>query len=140
MEDHTLEALQNARRLRRNMSLPEAMLWRQLKQRPLGVKFRNQHPIRQMVVDFYCAQSRLVIEIDGISHDLGDNPERDARRDANLRSLGFEIVRIAATEVLKDPLAVADSLARQCLAIPPPPALRAATSPKGGDSFSGVAA
>ena len=99
MEDHTSEALTAARKLRRKMSLPEGLLWQQLRQRPMGLKFRNQHPLEKMVVDFYCASSRLVIEIDGIAHDMGDNPERDLRRDAFLRSLGYQVVRILASDI-----------------------------------------
>ena len=138
MEDHTPASLDAARNLRRKMSLPEGLLWQQLRQRPMGLKFRNQHPIGSMVVDFYCASSRLVIEVDGISHGMGDQPERDQRRDSWLRSQGFNVVRVLASDVLNDPVAVAQSLVSLCAAKPPPSALRAATSPKGGDSF-GVA-
>ena len=135
MEDHTPKSLASARKQRREMSLPEGLLWHRLRQRPLGVKFRNHHPIGNLVVDFYCASRRLVIEIDGIAHDMGNNPERDRRRDAWLRSEGFEVVRIPAADVLGDPAQVAESLASLCAASPPPSAAcAAATSPKGGDS------
>ncbi|MBU6268188.1 MAG: DUF559 domain-containing protein [Sphingomonadales bacterium] len=120
------------------MSLPEGLLWRHLRQRPMGVKFRKQHPIGNVVVDFFCAQARLVIEIDGISHDMGERSVRDRRRDAWLHSQGYEVVRVPASDVLRDPAAVAASLVTLCLDRPPPSALRAATSPKGGDSFGVV--
>ena len=139
MEDHTPESLTAARKLRRKMSLPEGLLWQQLRQQPMGLKFRNQHPVEKMVVDFYCASKRLIIEIDGIAHDMGDNPARDLRRDAFLRAHGYQVVRILASDVLKDPAGVAGSLVSLCLDRPPPSALHAATSPKGGDS-SGAAA
>ena len=138
MEDHTPESLTAARKLRRKMSLPEGLLWQRLRQRPMGLKFRNQHPLEKRVVDFYCASRRLVVEIDGISHGMGDNPARDLRRDAFLRALGYEVLRILASNVLKDPVGVAESIVSLCLDRPPPSALRAATSPKGGDSFSGA--
>ena len=135
MEDHTPRSLARAREQRRTMTLPEGLLWQHLRKRPLGIKFRNHHPIGNLVVDFYCASKRLVIEIDGIAHDMGDNPERDVRRDAWLRSKGYDIVRIAAREVLRDPAEVAESLALLCSAAPPPSAAgAAATSPRGGDS------
>ena len=140
MEDHTSDALCSARKLRRKMSLPEGLLWQTLRQRPMGLKFRNQHPIANIVVDFYCASRRVVIEIDGISHDMGANPGRDLRRDAFLRSRGYQVVRILAADVLRSPAEVAQSIVALCNATPPPSALRAATSPNGGDSFSGVAA
>ena len=69
MEDHSPAALKRARKLRKEMTLPEALLWRLLKGKPMGVKFRKQHPIGEFVVDFYCAEKRLGIEIDGIAHD-----------------------------------------------------------------------
>ncbi|WJY18763.1 endonuclease domain-containing protein [Alteriqipengyuania flavescens] len=135
MENHTTQSLTSARRQRREMSLPEGLLWQKLRQRPHGVKFRNHHPMGSLVVDFYCTSKKLAIEIDGISHDMGDNPARDRKRDAWLLSQGIHVVRIAASEVLRDPLEVADGLAKLCADRPPPSAAgAAATSPKGGDS------
>ena len=135
MENHTPESLAAARKQRREMTLPEGLLWQHLRQRPLGVKFRNHHPIGNLVVDFYCVSKRLVIEIDGIAHDMGDNPERDRRRDAWLKSEGFSVVRIPAADVLRDPIAAAESLVAMCCADPPPSAAgAAATSPRGGVS------
>ena len=135
MEDHTPESLESARKQRREMSLPEGLLWHHLRKRPLGVKFRNHHPIGNLVVDFYCAARKLIIEIDGISHDMGNNPARDLRRDAWLVSEGFDVIRIPATDVLRDPAEVAESLALLCAASPPPSAAgAAATFPRGGVS------
>ena len=70
-----------ARKLRRTLSPPEAIVWNILRKRPDGFKFRRQHPIGPYVLDFYCHQSLLAIEIDGVGHQLGENPQRDARRD-----------------------------------------------------------
>lgn len=117
------------------MSLPEGLLWNHFRRRPLGVKFRNHHPIGNLVVDFYCASRRLVIEIDGISHEMGSNPPRDSRRDAWLRSQGYHVIRIPATDVLRDPAEVAESLALLCAKPPPSAAGAAATSPRGGDTL-----
>ncbi len=102
-----------ARRLRSNTSLPEGLLWQHLRARPFGLKFRRQHPMRGFATDFYCHSPRLVIEIDGIAHDMADRPIRDARRDLSLKQRGsLEIVRIAASDVLADVGGVADSIAR----------------------------
>jgi very-short-patch-repair endonuclease len=98
----------------------------------MGIKFRRQHPIGECVLDFYCADRRVGVEIDGQSHDMGDRPERDIRRDAWLASQHIDVVRIAARDVLKDVEQVAESIIRFCADRPPPSALRAATSPKGG--------
>jgi very-short-patch-repair endonuclease len=84
------------------MSLPEVLLWEQLRKRPAGLKFRRQFPIGQITVDFACLERRLVIEVDGEGHSFGDQPHRDAARDALLKREGFRILRIAARDVLRD--------------------------------------
>ena len=99
-----------ARKLRKEMSLPEILLWNLLRGQPQGVKFRRQHPSGELGIDFYCSDANLVIEIDGISHDMGDRPMRDIRRDAWLKSEGLDTVRIPAADVLKDVVSVADSI------------------------------
>ena len=103
-----------ARRLRREMSLPEVLLWERLRRKPLGVKFRRQHPVGRFVIDFYCPSAKLGFEIDGAAHDMGDRPERDMRRDEFLRGQGIGIVRIAASEVLQSVEAVAESIVAHC--------------------------
>ena len=102
-----------ARALRQNLSLPEVLLWRELRQQS-EVKFRKQHSIEPYFLDFYCARAKVAVEIDGIAHDMGDRPERDMRRDARLAAQGIEVVRIAASEVLDDPARVAESLVEYC--------------------------
>ncbi len=91
-----------ARRARREMSLPEVLLWQRLKGSPQGVAFRKQHPIGPYRADFYCAAAKLVIEVDGIAHDMGDRPQRDTARNAWLEQAGYRIIRIAAADVLKN--------------------------------------
>jgi very-short-patch-repair endonuclease len=66
-------------------------------------------------MDFYCSDARLVIEVDGMAHDMGDNPACDLNRDAWLRSKGIDTVRIPAAEVLKDVASVADGVVRLAL-------------------------
>ena len=138
MEDHSHNAMRNAKRLRREMSLPEVLLWNRLRGKPMGVKFRSQHPVGDYVIDFYHAPKRLGFEIDGIAHDMGDRPGRDLQRDAELAGMGIEIVRILAKDVLEDVDTIAESMVRYCLDRPPPSGLRPATSPTGG-VFTGVA-
>jgi very-short-patch-repair endonuclease len=82
---------------------PEGILWQILRARPGDLKFRRQHPIGPYVVDFYCAAARLAIEVDGASHDMGDRPAHDARRDAWLRRQGLRVIRFNAGDVMKDP-------------------------------------
>jgi very-short-patch-repair endonuclease len=76
-----------ARELRRSPTLPEGLLWQQLRTRPGDLKFRRQHPIGFYVVDFYCPAARLIVEVDGESHGMGNRPARDARRDRWLGSV-----------------------------------------------------
>ncbi|MBY0342559.1 MAG: endonuclease domain-containing protein [Sphingomonadales bacterium] len=91
-----------ARKLRSEMSLPEAILWRELRKRPGGHKFRRQHPAGEFVLDFYCAKAQLDIEVDGWVHDNATRAEHDRRRSAFLRSQGIATTRIPAQRVLED--------------------------------------
>jgi very-short-patch-repair endonuclease len=99
MRQTTKATVAKARALRRSMSPAEVRLWQILRTRPAGLKFRHQHPAGPFVLDFYCAAKKLAIEVDGIAHEMGDNPARDARRDAWLRRRGFRVLRIAAAEL-----------------------------------------
>jgi very-short-patch-repair endonuclease len=95
-----------ARRLRRQMTLPEVLLWQQLRTRPGGFKFRHQHPLGPYTLDFFCHQAGLAVEVDGISHEMGDNPQRDERRDRWLAERGVATLRVAASDVLGEMEAV----------------------------------
>ncbi len=108
----TDKAYKNARKLRRELSLPEKLLWVRL--RGAEVRFRRQHPVGPYVLDFYCPAARLAIEVDGAAHDFGDRPQRDEARTEWLRSQGVEVLRIPAEDVLADADAVADALLRLC--------------------------
>jgi very-short-patch-repair endonuclease len=99
-----------ARKLRKEMSLPENMLWRRLRGSQLGMKFRHQHPIGPYVADFFCRDAKLIVEIDGEAHNRGSNPQRDSVRDRIMDRRGFKVLRIAAVDVLKDADAVADAI------------------------------
>jgi very-short-patch-repair endonuclease len=108
------ETVLRARALRRNLTLPEGLLWRVLRHRPEGLKFRRQHPIGHCIVDFYCASRKLVVEIDGEVHSMGDVPQRDARRDAWLKGQGLRIIRFPAVEVMKDLESVVTAITLAC--------------------------
>ena len=89
-----------ARKLRRTMSLPEVLLWRELRRRPGGLKFRRQHPAGHFILDFVCLEVGVAIEVDGEAHDRGTGPARDVARDEWLMGQGFRTLRIPAREVL----------------------------------------
>jgi very-short-patch-repair endonuclease len=70
-----------SRRLRRNMTAPEALLRQMLRRSPAGIKFRRQYAIGPYIADFYCPAAKLVIEVDGQIHDFEQQAEHDAARD-----------------------------------------------------------
>ena len=112
------KTVENARRLRRNLSPPEARLWSRLRTRgPGSPVFRRQHPIGPYVLDFYCAKARLAVEIDGMSHDVGDRPQRDARRRTWLQRRGVTIMPIAATDVMRSIDDAVDAVVRAAAAM-----------------------
>lgn len=92
-----------ARELRREMSLPEVVLWQALRQgRLAGLRFRRQHPIGPYILDFYCASARLAIEVDGFAHDAAAQYHHDRAREAWLARQGVRVLRIPARDVLRD--------------------------------------
>ena len=107
-------AFKLAKRERRSGNLPEVLLWRELRQRPGGFKFRRQHPIDDFSLDFACLEARLAIEIDGEAHSRGNRPERDQHRDQTLARLGFSTLRIPARDVLSDLDAVIRMIVAKC--------------------------
>ena len=82
--------------------MPEVLLWQRLRGSQLGVKFRRQHPIGSYIADFYSGSLRLVIEVDGEAHNMGDRPARDASRDLFLNENGYKVLRFAAFDILKN--------------------------------------
>jgi very-short-patch-repair endonuclease len=102
------------------MSPPEVALWQHLRTRPGGFKFRRQHPLDPYTLDFFCREAALAIEVDGDSHGMGDNPERDERRDAWLAARGILTLRFLAADVLHDLEAVALQIEEVCASRVPP--------------------
>jgi very-short-patch-repair endonuclease len=95
------------------MTLPERMLWKEIRAGQIGPKFRRQVPIGPYVVDFYCPQARLVVEIDGEFH--GDQMAADDCRTARLEEQGLRLVRVQAVEVLVDLPGVLERLLSEVL-------------------------
>ena len=92
----------HARYRRRESTEAEGVLWAYLRDRGLGVKFRRQHPMATFVLDFYCHEKRLVVELDGGIHVIHDNPAYDAWRTSELERLGCRVVRFRNEEVLNE--------------------------------------
>ena len=95
--------LTRARALRREMRLREVVLWRALRRGGVAqLRFRRPHPIGAYVLDFYCAQARLAVEVDGAVHDVPEQAAHDERREAWLGEQGIRVLRVAARDVLRD--------------------------------------
>ena len=92
---HDLKQLEPFRKeLRKSLTPAEAYLWSHLQTGKLdGLKFRRQHSTKNYMVDFYCAQYKLIIELDGYGHDEPLQKEKDLQRDFVLNEMGFTIFR-----------------------------------------------
>ncbi len=85
------------------MTSPEVLLWGRLRGHRLdGLKFRRQHPLGPYVLDFYCHEVRLAVEIDGATHGDDGRPERDQQRDAWVLQQGIRTLRLSASWVMSD--------------------------------------
>ena len=101
MRGASRELRATAKDLRERSTAAERVLWGALRNRQLdGIRFRRQHPIGQVILDFYCPSIGLIVEVDGGVHD--EQVERDQARDAALRDLGYHTLRIRNEEVLDD--------------------------------------
>ncbi len=97
-----------ARTLRKNSTLAEVIVWKSIKQRVLGVQFHRQVPMLDYIVDFYCHEIGLTIEIDGNSHDF--NYFNDAKRQGKLEAYGVQFLRFTNEDVLKNMFSVSLSI------------------------------
>jgi len=98
----TPQIFRNAAKLRLSMTEPEIKLWEYLKTKPLGSKFRRQHPISGFILDFYCHRLGLSIEIDGGYHLKVEQKQKDLERTAYLKSVGITEYRFTNEEILTD--------------------------------------
>jgi very-short-patch-repair endonuclease len=88
--------------LRKNPTEPEKRFWQSVRGKQLGVKFRRQHGIGHYIVDFYCPEWSLVVELDGDSHFSSQAQINDAERDAYLRSLGLRVLRFTNLDIMQN--------------------------------------
>lgn len=93
-----------ARELRQRQTPAEKIMWELLRNRQLdGLKFRRQHQIGPYVVDFYCDEKRLIIELDGKIHEQPQQKKKDHKRESYLKSLGFNMLRYDNDVFLNEP-------------------------------------
>jgi very-short-patch-repair endonuclease len=101
-----------ARKLRQNMTLGEVLLWQRLKRKQMrGYDFDRQRPIDRYIVDFYCKNLKLAIEIDGSSHDSEEAKVNDEIRQERLEVLGVRFLRFTDADVKRNMEMVVDSIA-----------------------------
>lgn len=116
-----------AKELRQNLTFAEARLWKNLNRKQLlGYDFDRQKPIGNYIVDFYCYELKLVIELDGASH--GENSyENDLKRENDLISLGLKVLRFEEKEIFRNINGVLQTIVNYIENQPTP------TPPKRGD-------
>jgi very-short-patch-repair endonuclease len=104
---------QRAKDLRQQMTPAEVMLWQRLRAHRLGgLKFRRQHPLGPFIADFYCAEYRLVVEIDGGIH--AKQAEHDQARTEQFEVYGYRVIRFKNTEVEQDIEKVLEKIVEAC--------------------------
>ncbi len=107
------EKAEDARRLRRDQTPAEAVLWAELRGRTLaGLRFRRQQVVAGFIPDFYCAEAGLVVELDGPVHDA--RVEADAERDAVLAAHGLRVIRFSNARVETDLARVLAEISAAC--------------------------
>ncbi len=111
--------IDRARDLRQTATQTEQAAWRLLRTlRFKGFKFRRQAPIGQYIVDFYCPQRRLVVELDGSVHGQPSQAKRDLHRDAHLKNMGYTVARFSNGMVLEAPELFVDKVLRLVWSLP----------------------
>jgi very-short-patch-repair endonuclease len=119
-----------ARQLRKNLTDSERALWSRLRNKQIfGIQFYRQKPIGEYIVDFFAPRAKLVVEVDGSQHMVGDHVQKDRIRNDYLASLGLKVLRFNSREVLKESGAVVEAIYRMIkdqldAEIPPGPPLK----------------
>jgi very-short-patch-repair endonuclease len=109
-----------SRQLRENMTDAERHLWAKIRMKQLqGYQFYRQKPIGDYIVDFFCPRAKLVIELDGSHHLVGETIEYDGIRDDYLSSLGLRVLRFTNADVLTNIEGVVESIGNEIPLSPP---------------------
>lgn len=125
-----MDVVKTARTLRQNQTDAEKKLWHRLRDRQLnGYKFRRQHPIPPYIVDFFCEEIGLIVEVDGGQH----TPEKDAKRSEFLNQNNFKILRFWNNEVLENIEGVLEMIAKN---LPPNPSPQPSPGGRGSSKES----
>ena len=118
----TPEIEQAARKLRKNLTPAEAILWQALRNKQLeGLRFRRQHPVGNFILDFYCPACKLVVEIDGKIHDR--QIDYDNARTTKLAEHGYKVLRFSNEQVINNLSDVLAEIRKVAFCPPSPPNL-----------------
>lgn len=110
-----------AKQLRQTMTRAETLLWRYIKaHRTDGLGFRRQVPLGNYVVDFVCLSAKLIVELDGETHDFVSRQIADGKRDAFLTSEGFRVLRFTNDQVLSNLAGVIEAIREAARSSAPP--------------------
>jgi very-short-patch-repair endonuclease len=120
MRPYNKNLVEIARALRKNMTPAEKCLWQRIRLKSLGYTFFRQRPIDEYIVDFYCPNADLVIEVDGEIHLGSEAKENDHVRDEHLRSLELVVLRFSNSEVIDHTEKVIEKICNQIRLNPPP--------------------
>lgn len=93
---------ENARKNRNNATLAEEILWKYLRKKRLGWKFRRQHPVNDFIADFICLDKHLIIEVDGGYHNIQTQREADNLRSDILNKQGFYVIRFTNEQIFNE--------------------------------------
>jgi very-short-patch-repair endonuclease len=115
------EILKLARENRSNQTPAERKLWKHLRKRLTGRKFRRQHPVSRFIADFYCHEAKLIIELDGGYHDDPDQEELDLGRQKALEDMGLIVIRFRNEEIEMDVEGVVERIRMVLRERPHPP-------------------
>jgi very-short-patch-repair endonuclease len=92
----------NRKELRKKLTPAEARLWKYIKGNSLGYKFRRQHSFGNYILDFYCPDRLLAIELDGSPHDTEQGFSKDREREEYLKAYSIEVIRFENKDVIKN--------------------------------------
>jgi very-short-patch-repair endonuclease len=94
---------EKARLLRKTMTRAEKHLWKYLRRNQLnGLRFRRQHPVKFFILDFYCHDAKLAVEVDGVGHREKAQQEYDQKRDSEINEMGIKVIRFTNEEVFNN--------------------------------------
>jgi very-short-patch-repair endonuclease len=130
-----------AKQLRQTMTRAETLLWRHLKASRIdGLGFRRQAPIQNYIADFVCFSAKLIVELDGESHDFEERQKADQKRDAFFLAEDFQVLRFTNDQVMSNLEGVVEAIrqaaASRASGLPPSPTLPHKGGGSGEDSAS----